>query len=131
MKKLLQIVAVALVAVFAAQPTLAGLTCGIMPVSNVASAPKCDMGMDAMGASCPMHHDSTGSGCLQDCCRNGWPPAVVQSASKTKQKTSGTPFLPAIPTLATTPAATITAAPPEDIVAAAPDRHILLQVFRI
>jgi hypothetical protein len=131
MKKFLQFVAVALVAVLTAQPALAGLTCGMTPLTGVPCAPKCDMAMHHMGANCPMHHHDTSSGCQQDCCRHGWPPALVQSASKTRLKTSGTPFLFAIPAPASAPAAAFAAAPPEDIVAAAPDRHVLLQVFRI
>jgi hypothetical protein len=130
MKKVLQFVAVALVAVLTAQPALGGLTCGMAPSQGVPCAPKCDMAMHHMGANCTMHHHDTGAGCQQDCCRHGWPPALVQSASKSRPKTSGTPFLLAIPAPASAPAA-FTAARPEDIVAASPDRHILLQVFRI
>ena len=131
MKKALQIVAIALVAVLTAQPALAGLTCGMTPSKAMPCVPKCDMAMHHMGANCPMHHHDTGTGCLQDCCRHGWPPALVQSASKTRLKTSGTPFLLAVPGPVLASAATFAPAPPEKIVAAAPDRHILLQVFRI
>jgi hypothetical protein len=78
-----------------------------------------------------MHHNDTGSGCLQDCCRNGWPPALVQSASKAKPKTGTTPFLAMVPHPATLGIAAFAVPPPEDIGASGPDRHVLLQVFRI
>jgi hypothetical protein len=131
MKRLLQVATFALIAVLTAQPALAGLTCGMTPLVSVPCAPKCDMAMSHMGVNCAMHHHETGAGCQQDCCRHGWPPALVQAASKTRPKTSGTPFMLAVPVPASAPAATFAAAPPEDIVAAAPDRHVLLQVFRI
>jgi hypothetical protein len=103
----------------------------MMPSTAMPCAPECDMAMDHMGANCPLHHDSTGTGCLQDCCRNGWPQAVAQSASKARPKTSGTPFLVAVPGPASAGIAAFAIPPPGDIDAAAPPRHILLQVFRI
>jgi hypothetical protein len=131
MKKLIQFVAVALVAVLAVQPALAGLTCGMMPSASVPCASKCEMAMHRMGASCPMRHHDTGSGCQQDCCRHGWPPAVVQSAFKATPKPSATPFLLAVPVPASAGIAAFAVPPPEDIGASGPDRHVLLQVFRI
>jgi hypothetical protein len=131
MKKVLQIVAVALAAVLIAQPAIAGLTCG-MTVSPVAAcAPACGMAMSQMGAHCPMPHHGTDTGCLQDCCRNGWPQAVVQSASKAKPKAARTGYLQTAPNPAPTGLAAFAAPLREEIAAAGPARHILLQVFRI
>ena len=131
MKKILQIVAFALVAVLTAQPAVAGLTCG-MTVSPVAAcAPACGMGMSQMGANCPMPHHGTDTGCLQDCCRNGWPQAVVQSASKAKPKAARTGYLQTAPNPSPAGMAAFAAQPREEIVAAGPARHILLRVFRI
>jgi hypothetical protein len=131
MKKVLQFVAAALVAVLAAQPALAGLTCGMMPSTAMPCAPKCEMAKDHMGAKCPMHHDDTGTGCLQDCCRNGWPQALVQSSSKARPKAGGTQLFLALPTPAQAGIAAFATPLPEDIGAAAPPRYILLRVFRI
>ena len=69
-----------------AQPALAGLTCGMVPSTSMPCAPKCDMATDRMGANCPTHHDSTGAGCLQDCCRNGWP--ALESNTRKKRSPS-------------------------------------------
>jgi hypothetical protein len=134
MKKALQFVAIALVAILATQPALAGLTCGMKPFPTMPDA-ACNMAMNQLanqlGASCPMHSRGAGTGCLQECCRNGWPQAVVQSASKAKPKAVGTQFLLSTPGVASIGVA-VSAAPPADaLAAAAPDRHLLLQVFRI
>jgi hypothetical protein len=131
MKKFLQFVAAFVVALLAAQPTLAGVTCGIMVSSAMPSARSCEMAMDQMGAMCPMHSHAAGAGCLQECCRNGWPQALVQSARKARQKVGGTQFLLAVPTPTPTGIAAFASPPCEAIRAAAPPRYILLRVFRI
>jgi hypothetical protein len=89
------------------------------------------MEMSQMGAHCPMPHHGTDAGCLQDCCRNGWPQALVQSASKARPRAARTRFLQAAPNPASSGIAAFAAPPHEDIAAAGPARHILLQVFRI
>jgi hypothetical protein len=131
MKRVLQVVAFALVAVLTAQPAIAGLTCGMTAAPVAACAPACGMAMSQMGAHCPMPHHGTDAGCLQDCCRNGWPQAVVQSASKAKPKAARTQFLQAALSPAPVGMAAFAAPPREEIAAAGPARHILLQVFRI
>jgi hypothetical protein len=131
MKKVLQFVAVALVAVLATQPTLAGMTCGLKPFPGMTGAAACDMAMNQMGESCPMHSHGAGTDCLLECCRNGWPQAVIQSASKARPKAVGTRFLLSTPSIASAGVALLSAPPADALAAAAPDRHILLQVFRI
>jgi hypothetical protein len=131
MKKVLQFVAIALVAILATQPALAGLTCGMKPSPSMSAAADCDMAMNQMGTSCPMHSHGAGTDCLQECCRNGWPQAVVQSASKAKPKAVSTQFILAAPSIASAGVAVSAAPPAEALAAAAPDRHVLLQVFRI
>jgi len=130
MKKVLQFVAVALVAVLTAQPTLAGLTCGMKPSPGMPDA-ACNMAMDQMGTNCPMHSHGAGADCLLECCRNGWPQAVIQSASKARPKAVGTRFLLSTPSVAPAGVAVCAAPPADALAAAAPDRHVLLQVFRI
>lgn len=131
MKKVLQFVAVALVAVLATQPAIAGLTCGLRTSSVASCVLAFGMTMSQMGANCPLHHHQTGTGCLQDCCRKGWPQALVQSASKARPKAVGTQLFLAVPTPAQAGIAAFATPLPEDIAAAAPPRYILLRVFRI
>jgi hypothetical protein len=131
MKKVLQFVAVALVAVLTSQPALAGLTCGLKPFPGIADAAACNMAMNQMGESCPMHSHGAGAGCLQECCRNGWPQAVIQSASKARPKAVGIQFLLSTPSTASAGVALFAAPPAGALAAAAPDRHVLLRVFRI
>lgn len=131
MKKVLQIVVVALVAVLTAQPAIAGLTCGMRVSPVAAGASACGMEMSEMGAHCPMPHHGTDTGCLQDCCRNGLPQAVVRSALKAKPKAARAKFLQPAPSPLATGSAIFAAPPREEIAAAGPARHILLQVFRI
>jgi hypothetical protein len=131
MKKVLQIVAAALVAVLTAQPAIAGLTCGIRVSPAAECVPACGMAMSQMGADCPMPHHGADTGCLQDCCRNGWPQAVVQSAAKARPKAARARFLQAAPSPVPTGSAAFAASLREEIAAAGPARHILLQVFRI
>jgi hypothetical protein len=131
MKRVLKIVAVALAAVLTAQPALAGLTCGLKSFADAPCVPKCGKATSRMGASCPMHRHASGNECLQDCCRNGWPQAVVRSASKATPKASRSQLLPAEPGPAAAGNATFAALPEGKIAAAGPPRYILLQVFRI
>jgi hypothetical protein len=131
MKKVFQLVGVALVAVLTAQPAIAGLTCRITVPSRMACTPAMDMTMAQMGMSCPMHRHGAGSGCLQECCRNGWPPAVVRSAGKAKPRMGDTRLLLADVYPALGRATGFAIPPAEEIGAASPPRYILLQVFRI
>jgi len=131
MKKVLQLVGVALVAVLTAQPAIAGLTCGISVPSRVACTPAMDMAMAQMGMSCPMHRHGAGSGCLQECCRNGWPPAVVRSVSKARPRTAGTQLFVAQANAAEVGVAAFAIPPAEDIGAASPPRYIMLRVIRV
>jgi hypothetical protein len=132
MKRFLQIVAVAVVAILAAQPALAGMTCGMLRVPIGPCAPACGMAMSQMGADCQMAKHVAGSGCMQECCRNGFPQGVLQSSTPAKPKAAGTQIVTAFPQLAPHVQAASAAAPTiSAIVAAAPPRHILISVFRI
>jgi hypothetical protein len=130
MNRLFKTVVAALVALLTAQPALAGLTCGMMPMA--AGTHECEMAMSAMGEDCPMHHSqSAGTGCLQECCRNGWPQALVQLPSKAKPKSGGMQFPVAVLRAAVDAHSSQATAPLEEIAAASPPRHVLLKVFRI
>jgi hypothetical protein len=87
------------------------------------------MGMSQMAMDCQMAHPA--AGCRQDCCRYPLPQAVVRSTAKAKQKVAKTRFFLAMSAVPQRAHPAITAPPPGDLVAAAPTRHILLQVFRI
>lgn len=130
MKRLFKSAVTALVALLTVLPAVAGLTCGAMPLT--AFAENRETPMSTIGADCAMHHGhDAGTGCLQECCRNGWPQAIVQPASKAKPKTGGMPLPHAVSApLADVPSYFATA-PREEIAAAGPPRHVLLKVFRI
>ncbi|MGA2216871.1 MAG: hypothetical protein ABSG51_02210 [Terracidiphilus sp.] len=129
MKRVLQVAAVVVIAVLAAQPALAGVTCGMLTVARTACVSPCGMAMSQMGMDCPMPEHVAGTGCLQECCRHGFPQGVVQSAG-VKPKTGGTELIMVSPAM--TPDASLSFAPARDfIIASAPPRYILLQVFRI
>jgi len=131
MKKVIQVVGVALVAMLAALPAIAGLTCGITVPSRAACTPAIDMAMARMGVSCPMHRHGAGSGCLQECCRNGWPPAVVRSALKARPRMGTTRLFVAEACTAQVRTAGFAIPAAEWIGAASPPRHILLRVIRV
>jgi hypothetical protein len=89
------------------------------------------MAMSQMATDCQMAHPAAGAGCQQDCCRYRLPQAVVGSAAKAKQKVAKAAFFLEEPVVPQRAHPAFTAPPPGDLVAAAPARHILLQVFRI
>jgi hypothetical protein len=130
MKRLFKSAVAALAVLLTVLPAVAGLTCGAMPL--VAFGHESEMPMSALGAECPMHHGHhAGTGCLQECCRNGWPQAIVHPASKAKPKTGGMQSPLAVPgPLADVPSYFATATR-EEIAATGPPRHVLLKVFRI
>ena len=131
MKKVFQLVGVALVAVLTAQPAIAGLTCRITVPSRMACTPAMDMTMAQMGMSCPMHRHGAGSGCLQECCRNGWPPAGVRAAAKARPRTGETQFFVTEPYPAHVGATAFAIPAAEEIGAERPPRYIMLRVFRV
>ncbi|HUD15067.1 MAG TPA: hypothetical protein VMQ56_15550 [Terracidiphilus sp.] len=125
MKRFLQFVAVMVVAVLATQPALAGLTC-TMVAASAPCAPRCPMVVD-----CPMAHHGASADCLQDCCRYPLPQAIARSSRHAKPKAGKTSLFLAAPAIPQSTQASFVAPPPGNLVAAAPARTILLQVFRI
>jgi hypothetical protein len=130
MKKFLQLVAVFAIALLMAQPAIAGLTCGMGTSSTLPCAPHCPMATRSMRADCQMPRAS-GYGCIQECCRFGWPQAVVRSVSGARHKAIATPFFLVHPAAASANLMSLSAPPPGDLAAASPPRHILIRVFRI
>jgi hypothetical protein len=129
MKRLLQIVSVLVIALLAAQPALAGLTCNMEAPGSMACAPVCAMATNQMGMDCQMPQQVAGAGCMEDCCQHGLPQAVAQFATGAKPKAPQ--LLPTTLPMAP-PAETVFAVtPPGGIIAATPPRYILFRVFRI
>lgn len=132
MKRILQIVSVLVVALLAAQPALAGLSCTMGEPANIPCAPDCNMAaMGQMGMDCQMPLQLAGTGCFQDCCRQGMPQAVAQLTSGAKPKAARTELVLMAPQMATALETAFRATPPDAIAAAAPPRYILFRVFRI
>jgi hypothetical protein len=87
--------------------------------------------MSHMGMSCPMQHQVAASGCGQSCCHDTLPQGIVLLAAGVKPKTGSAAIIAVAPRLVTDADAAFVGAPPGNIVAAAPARYILFQVFRI
>ena len=131
MKRLLQFVAIAVIVLLAAQPALAGMSCEMGTSASRQCAPCCHKAMSRIGMSCPMHHQVAASGCDQSCCKDALPRGVALLAAGVKPKAGRAEFIAIAPRLVSDTDAPFTAAPPGNIVAAAPARYILFQVFRI
>jgi hypothetical protein len=84
-----------------------------------------------MAASCPTAHHGAGANCQQDCCRYPLPQAISRSSRNPKPKAVRAPLFPTAPAIEQGTHLLLNIPPPGDLIAAAPDRHILLQVFRI
>jgi hypothetical protein len=131
MKRYLQIVAVVMVAILAAQPALAAMSCEMGTPASGHRALCCHKAMARMGMGCPMHHQVAAAGCEQNCCNYALPQGVAQLATGSKPKTGSVEFIAVAPRLVTGADAVFVGAPPGNTVAAAPARYILFQVFRI
>jgi hypothetical protein len=126
MKRLLQIVALAVIGIVAGQPVLAGFTCTV-GMSSV--APHCSRAMQ-MGMACHHAQQAVGLQCRQGSCQNCSLQDAAQFSAGAKPKT-GTSALPAA--FHAIPAATeaFASRPPGPPALSAPDRCVLFQVFRI
>jgi hypothetical protein len=136
MKKLFQIVALAVVAVLAAQPALAGLPCAVGASAGNGCAPDCGMAMShmsssQMGADCGMSPQISSNGCAQNCCSDRLSQGFAQPATGAKSAAGRTlQFIPAAQPLAVA-LPLFAASYRTDSESAAPPRYILFQVFRI
>lgn len=131
MKRLLQIVALAVVAALAAQPALAGLLCPMGNPNGGSRAHCSGMAMGGLGVQCPMHRQIACIGCEQNCCKEGIPQGVVRLATDRRPKTGKTQFLALPPRIAADDVTAFLVPPIDRRVASGPARYILLQVFRI
>jgi hypothetical protein len=131
MKKSLQLAATLVLALFAVQPVLAGLTCSMGITTSKPCAPDCGMAKGQMAADCPMSTKSAGTGCDKDCCRNMVPVGVLLRAANFKPKTGRVEFVFAAAPLNVAGAAASATPPPNLSAASPPARYILYQVFRI
>jgi hypothetical protein len=131
MKRVLQFVAVVVVAMLAAQPALAGMQCEMGTAAIGHCAPCCHKVLRHMGMDCPMPHQVAASGCDQSCCHDALPRGVALLAAGVKPKAGRVEFIAVAPPMVAEADAAFMAAPPGYSVAAAPARYILFQVFRI
>jgi len=123
MKKRLQIAAVMLAGLLAAQPSIAALACQ----ANAG----CSMGMSEMGPNCPMTRSQAADACTPGCCDHAaaalsreWatlakPEALAQNAVLSCARESGPPmmFSGSVGSCS--------------LAASSPPRYILYRVFRI
>jgi hypothetical protein len=131
MKRVLQIVALAVVASLTAQPALAGLLCHMGNPNSGSSAHCSGMAMSEMGMDCPMHRHPANIGCEQNCCKEGIPQGVVRLAADRKPKAGKTEFLALASRMGADDVTALAAPPLNRTIASGPARYVLLQVFRI
>lgn len=131
MKRLFQIVALAVIASLTAQPALPGLLCAMGNTNSGSHAHCRGMAMSQMGMHCPMHWQAAGTGCNQNFCHDSLPTGVVQLAAERKPKAGKTEYLAAAPRIAADAGTAFAATPLNIAVASGPARYVLLQVFRI
>jgi len=129
MKRIAQFAAVLAIALFVAQPALAGSICIFGQSATCVTG--CPMAMDNMGPDCPMASGMVASGCSMDCCPGAAMQASEPLAAANKWRT-------AVQTLALADASEISAANPVAVGpisvkfrGVSPPRYILNQVFRI
>jgi hypothetical protein len=84
-----------------------------------------------MGMNCPMPHQVAASGCVQSCCHDALPQGVALLSAGEKSKAARTMLFVPAAQMGSIARPVFQVSPPEDIVAAAPARYILFQVFRI
>ena len=141
MKRIFQFVAVAVVALLAAQPALAGLPCASGVATSNGCAPDCSMAMsqmqmapmssNQMAPDCGMSPQISSNGCAQNCCIDRIAQGIAQPASGQKSTVAGTlQFIPAAQSLLTE-APVFALFPRTNSSSTAPPRYILFQVFRI
>jgi hypothetical protein len=137
MKRLLQFVAMVVVALLIAQPALAGVSCDVGASSVAGCTPGCGMASmgqmspSSMGANCPMSPEISSDGCAQNCCLNGLAQVVAQPVAGAKSNLAKPlQFVPVAETLAVaTPEFAVS--PRTQFNSSAPPRYILFQVFRV
>ncbi len=131
MKRTLQLVALAVAVLLAAQPALAGLPCAMGTPACGPCAACCHGHMSQMGMGCSMPDQMAGTACDQNCCQVGLPQVVAQLAAGAKPKAGRTEYVAATPMMVADAGPAFSAPPPVPYIAAAPARYILFQVFRI
>ena len=131
MKRAFQVVSLFVALVLAAQPGLAGSLCNIGTPASEPCVPHCPMAMGQMGMDCQMPMQASGAGCEQECCRYTSLQAIAPFGAKATLKAIRAQFSLAGPAVPQIGLSAFTAPSPGDLIAAAPARHILLQVFRI
>jgi hypothetical protein len=129
MKKLLHIVVVNLMMLLAARPSLSAILCAAPAISNAACGMSCPMAMSGMGADCRMRHELTSGPCLHACCQQAPALLPIQPSAHTKFSPLNIPLVPATQAAPQIQRLGSLLWPPGQ--SSGPERHILLQVFRI
>lgn len=127
MKRIIQFVAVMVIAVLALSPAAEGLAC-LTHMAGRASA--CPMGMGELGPDCQMARD-VATGCDTDCCNHPAPPIAAAWAATTKPKGVAAVALTALVVNAPAVAAVPAVKAMEPAMEASPPRYVLNRVFRI
>jgi len=129
MKVFLKIVAVAVIGVLSAYPTMARVTCAEGMAAKAPCAPHCHraMGAKAMGCSMPLQAGRTG--CDENCCQNGMQPGFFQTGAKPKTVKAG--LVAILPTVAVSEGKLFANLPSDGRVGTGPPRYVLFRVLRI
>jgi hypothetical protein len=126
MKRLIQFVAVLLVALMAGVPALAAVTCSM---SNSPQASACPMEMSSPAADCPMAQMDD-SGCAQECCSHPLPAGVAPMTATVRPELKAALVAILLP-VSLDPAAMVAVHVQSAIDPSPPPRYILNSVFRI
>ncbi len=129
MKKLLHIAVVGLMMMLAARPSLSAVLCAAPDLLGAPCDMDCPMAMSGMGADCAMGHELTAGSCLHTCCFQAPALLPIQPGVQMKSSLTENPLLTAPQSalqLQRTASLLWTPVP-----SSGPERHVLLQVFRI
>lgn len=129
MKIFLKFVAVAVIGVLSAYPTMARVTCAMGMEAKTPCTPDCGMAMGAMGKDCPTPNQAGGPGCAENCCQNGMQPGVVQVNAKPKAVKAE--LVAILPTAAVSEGKFFAYLPLKGRVDTGPPRYVLFRVLRI
>jgi hypothetical protein len=129
MKKLLQIVAIGLLLLLAAQPSFSAALCLIRSASSASACTDCPTAMDEMGMDCPMSQGWAAAPCSYDCCMQAQMLFPAHPVSVERARPAGALFSFAPLQATRDQRLAFSLQPPGP--SSGPQRHVLLQVFRI
>ena len=128
MKKLLHIVAVALMLLLVARPSFSAAACAANGSAGAPCNSDCPMSMSAMGMDCPMSDQMAASPCQYDCCQQTLAQSPAQPGTPEKFRLlSALLFVPPAVSLQNGRTDLLLRPPGAS---SGPERHILLRVIR-